>query len=527
MSSELTHQEQRKRQRNDVDADLQRQLETPAPDFSGLEEGQLSGDRATGLQAHLGNQTILNLLDNLDRNAANLDALENEEEQEEGQEVELEREPSLEADTEFRQLGGGGGGGGGGNPSDNPWDIGVMFGGEDDPEPVNRPKRRRRKRRRQNPDAIEDVFEEDEEFVPAAASDAIVDVFATPDDAHTVRWGDSVLTAVEPALLDPDNLDGRTLDLAHLEAHAGRQDPLHRPTAIGRFLAEGRGGLAFADVLSGPAGGLLPEQGGFPGAVARLATLTICAEQEAGGDVRTDRACALAMCAQVWPLVLDVARSAARQGKLHAPFIAASALGQKTLPEESRRVLPPPSLLGGRALEAALPLGHIPHVPNLHIPQAPQFHGDVDEALSTVDAVLARFTGGDDPAALPSLPMLTHEMIAPLLAAANQLMNALGRAQVELAAAAVAVRTVRGEAPIRSTLNTADTALRQLARGVVQAAQRLEKMRGAHLLSVQTSAEQAAAVLQSSKEALDALRTWGMATLAGAMDAQLQPRGAR
>ena len=65
------------------------------------------------------------------------------------------------------------------------------------------------------------------------------------------------------------------------------------------------------------------------------------------------------------------------------------------------------------------------------------------------------------------------------------------------------------------------------APNVQEAAQRLEKMRGAHLLSVQTSAEQAAAVLQSSKEALDALRTWGMATLAGAMDAQLHPRGAR
>ncbi|MFT4976235.1 MAG: hypothetical protein ACI8S6_002131, partial [Myxococcota bacterium] len=97
---------------------------------------------------------------------------------------------------------------------------------------------------------------------------------------------------------------------------------------------------------------------------------------------------------------------------------------------------------------------------------------------------------------------------------------AMGRAQVELAAAAVAVRLVRPEAPIRATLRTADVALRELARGVVLAARQLERLRGKHLQVAQEPAERAVTALQSAAEALASLRTWGMSTLAGALDAQ-------
>ena len=137
-----------------------------------------------------------------------------------------------------------------------------------------------------------------------------------------------------------------------------------------------------------------------------------------------------------------------------------------------------------------------------------------------MDAVLARFTGGADPAALPPPPILTHEAVAPILSAANALMSALGRAQVELAAAAVAVRMVRSDAPIRGTLTTADKALRELARGVILAARQLEGLRGQHLRTAQAPAEQAAAAMQSALDALKSLRSWGLATLAGALEAR-------
>jgi hypothetical protein len=59
------------------------------------------------------------------------------------------------------------------------------------------------------------------------------------------------------------------------------------------------------------------------------------------------------------------------------------------------------------------------------------------------------------------------------LAAARDLVTAMGRAQVELAAAAGAVRSVCPTAPVSAVLEGADHALRHLARAVVDAGQRL------------------------------------------------------
>lgn len=526
MDSGLTHQQRQQRDnRQDVDQALQRQLEAPAPDLEGLEEGQLSGERATGLQASLGNQSILNLLNNLNQTASAVDALDQGEEESADLELEVESDEDLERDAELRQVGGGGGGGGAGAPSDSPWDVGVLFGGEDDPDAPAQPRRRRRRQGQQGPADLEGIFDGPEEDAARPAATAEMSAaLGLPPDAPTERWGDSELEAIELPLREAVRLEGRTLSLDTLEAITGRDDPLHRATAIGRFLSHGRGELGFAALLAGPASGLLPESAGFASAAARLATLAICAEREEGGGIDTDRAAQLAMCTRAWPRAMAAARQAARESKLHAPLIAARALGLPGLPPDARLALPPPSVLGGRALEAAIPLGFIPPVPALVLPDPPSPTAEADPELSAIDAVLARFTGGLDPAALPPPPLLSAAAINPLLGCANALMNALGRAQVEMAAAAVAVRMVRDDAPIRATLNTADKALRELARGVVLAGRQLEKLRGKHLRRAREPAEKAAEALQRSRDALASLRAWAMATLAGALDAQARAR---
>ncbi|MDG1483775.1 MAG: hypothetical protein P8R54_29560 [Myxococcota bacterium] len=519
MQSGLSHRKDRRANAlQELNADLQKQNER---ELEHLEEGQeLSADQTATLQPQVGNQAILNLLNRLSDASHSISNVELEEEQEE-EAQEQEQEEDLESELELRHLSSGGGGGGGG-ASGNPWEVGHLFGGEDD-DPVDAPRRpqHRRAATRGDPSALKDPFEE--EYPEGLSSDDLAGIDAAlgpvAPRADRPRWGDARYQAVEGALLDPARLGRPALTPESLVGYGGPQDPLGRAAEIGRFLSRLDPEAAVAALLVGPAPVLMTGASGYAGAAARLASLAVCAEAAEGGETDTDAAVALALVRDAWPTAVEAAREAARRGRLHAPLIVAMVLGEPVSLPAARARLVPPSRLGGQALERVLPKSFIPVIPVLKI-DLPQAQPILNDALAAADAVLARMTGGHDPQDAPALPILTPEALRPILSAANALISALGKAQVEAAAAAIAVRKIRPDAPIRSPLAHTDRALRELARGVIKAGRSLERNQGQPLMQSRKPAERAIIALRDSAAALDALRSWVFATLAGALHAE-------
>ena len=515
MQSGLSH---RKDQRQDALKELNEELQKQnTQELERLEEGQeLSAEQTATLQPQMGNQAILNLLNRLQTASASFSNVEFEEEQEEEL---LEQDEDLETEMEFRRLGESGGGGGG--AAGNPWEVGFLFGGDDD-DPVIGPQRsRRRTAARQEDSGLEDPFDMDPAEGLSSEDLAGIEVVIGPTLPRTDqnRWGDARYHAVEDALLDPTRLGRVDLTPESLIGQSGPQNPIGRPATIGRFLAAVDPGAPLAALLCGPAPSLMTAASGYAGAAARLACLAVCAEAAIGGENATDDAVALSMVQDAWPQAVEAARTAARRGQLHAPLIAAMVLGEPESLPASRARLSPPSLLGGKALERVIPESFIPTIPPLDLTPPPPLPA-VDEALAAADAVLARMTGGPDPSDPPAPPVLTPEALRPVLIAANALMSAMGKAQVEAAAAAIAVRKIRGDAPVRSALAHTDRALRELAHGVVRAGRSLERVRGRPLMEARKPAENAITALRASAAALAALRSWVFATLAGSLHAR-------
>lgn len=501
-------------------------------DMEALEEGKdLHPEAAQRLQNRVGNQALANVLNR--NNAAPQGAdLSVEMEEEEGQEQEAEEDvkesedEGVEAEETQRQFGGsGGGGGGGGGAGANPWEMDEMFGGDDD-EGGGKPTRRRRMR----PSAIrnfpglgaqdllppkpKNALEDDD-------LDAIERALGPLPAAATARWGDALYQAVEPALLDPRRLGRRTsLEPEDLVDSTGVLDPLGRPAEMGRFLADACDGLlsrSLARVLGGPSAALLAPATGHAGAAARLASLAVCVEALEGGGLATDRAVAVALRRDAWPAAMEAASGVDAASRLRAPHLLTRLLGadpadEPPVDEAALETAP----IGGRALEAVIPSGQRPAIPHVNLSEVP-FVAEQDEEVAAVDAVLARLTGGADPADIPPDPTLSIQNVSPVLEAATGLINALSRAQVELAAAALAVRKVHPRAPVRRVLARADEALLTMARSVMSAGRRLEKLVGQPMNAAR---EQAAAQVEQLREAataLAALRVWAFSALGGAV----------
>ena len=141
---------------------------------------------------------------------------------------------------------------------------------------------------------------------------------------------------------------------------------------------------------------------------------------------------------------------------------------------------------------------------------------ETDELLAMLDEVLDEFTGGD-PYSPPS-PILDVTSLQPALQSANQLLSALGRCQVEFAAAAVAACKVKPEAHTKHILIHCDNVLKELARSVVQSGQQLERLQGHPSFSVTGRISQCLSALHNAYEALRALRTWTFSTLAASVE---------
>ena len=138
--------------------------------------------------------------------------------------------------------------------------------------------------------------------------------------------------------------------------------------------------------------------------------------------------------------------------------------------------------------------------------------------MAEIDALLNSMTGAEALNAPPD-PNLTMAVVGPVLEAATGLVNALSRAQVEFAAAALAVRRVHPRAPVRAVLVRADEALVQLARATVGAGRSLEKLIGQPRESSEAAALGFVGQMRDASAALGALRVWAFSTLGGAVAA--------
>lgn len=489
---------------------------------------------AQRLQPSLGNQAVKEMMANQEAMAheqegLGMDAggLELEEEEEYVEEF-IEDAQDLEEGLDAPQMGGGGGGGGGeggGGGGGMPWEQVHLFGGDDDDDGDTPRKRRTRKR---GPTANLGVGEEnrqpesEEEWLDDEEVEAIDDrLGGLAEAAPTQRWGDARYRAVEAGLVDTRRLGRRSLEPEDLVDRTGPLDPIGRPTAMGRFLARHGENLmarSVARLLGQHLSALAPGAGGHAGAVGRLGSLAVCAEALEGGGERTDRALRISLLRDAWPEAVAVARELGIEG-LRAPVVFDRV--------RTRRGLPPPPLAGPHhprpghldvpALMACVPLGPVPVFPRIEVAPAPPEVSD-DADLASVDAILARFTGGEDPAGLPEDPFLSREQLMPLLRAVDQLLSCFGRMQVELAAAAGAAYRVH-PSPVRPVLAEVDRQLRTLARQVVGTARQLQQLEGMPLMRVRGEPERLSERLRDCVVQFEELRDRSLHRLAGALDA--------
>ena len=523
-----SHQQRRLQQQPETD------VQEDARDqqvLESLEEGmELAPDQAGRVAGQFGNAALAALLGNqvATPGAAGVDL-----EEDEGVELVEEIGEDLDATHELdsRDFGGGGApaaptDGGGGDGGD-PWDVGHLFGGDDDDEDPNAPTATgrlgpspRRKIQRPTDDPFEEQLDEGE-LQPEDIDGVDKIIGSTQARGETPRMGDAQYAAVESCLTDPKELGRRDLEPEDLVGRHGATDPVSRPTAIGAFIARSgrsRRARTVGRLLATGTSGLFSQANGFSGGVARLCSLAVCAEALEGGGPRTDRAVALALAQDAWPTTVGCARPMAQRGRLHAPEVLDALLGRPA-PSQPIEQLPPPSVLGGRALEGLLPPAYIPEVPALDL-DSDLTERSTDPDVQELDAALSFFLTGDDGSSQSPDRPVPKTILQPALHSARYLMNAAGKAHVEFAAAGYAVSSVRPNAPVRGPLEAADRALARIARTILRAARKLEQVEGTPRTEIDPAAVDAMTdELNTARERLLELRQWSFETIAGAMDA--------
>ncbi len=508
MSSSDMNQQQKQlhSERERLNSAIEEQRRTEAEFY---EEGEeLDNDKAARMQEHSGNQAIQDLIDRLNDVENDITDLEQQEEEQEA----FDEEQEVDVDETFQPKGNDGGGAG---STGNPWNQEFFYGGDDEPIQI----RRKRKRKRRSTDFQMETEAQEDESSRTEQVDLMNLLLPVPVQGE--RRGDSRYKAVELALQQVGALIGHSLDPQQISKRKGVSDPIRLPVEIGRFLethATQELAQSLGEISGGPSAGLVSPQGGFSTAVARIASLAICAEVAQGDHRQTDPAVSLSLHYDAWEECSDVANQLSTKGQLHAPKIAEFLIGSLPGGDENAP-LPHPNVLGGAALKKILPT-EIPFLkpslikPKISLPEE-------DELLALIDETIAEFTDGSDPYAPPKPPIIDLEMLQPALQSANQLLTALGRSQVEFAAAAVAVYKVEPKANIKSILNHCDSVLRRIARGVVSSGQLLEKLQGHPTYSVEAQLEHCLTTLTDCHDALKALRTWSLSTFAASVEEEV------
>ena len=495
-----------------------------SPSLERIEEGQeVAPEVAERLQPQMGNQAVQALLS---RTASTTQTATGTADFELAEEVGESREEDFEGGSlQFPDMQMGGGGGDGSPVESMPWQVGHLFGGDDEPQ---KPSKRRKRRRGggtggQEP-SDDDNFTDDNALPDDDLNHIESTLGQTPRMRDEYRTGDARYRAIEAGLSSPHAIGRRSLVPESLVDRTDHLDPIGRATALGRFLSHAgtsNASRALAKATSQPVSALLQTHSGHAGAAARLASLTVCAQAMEGGGIPTDNATRLALCQDAWPAALEAARTLAQEGRVVAPKIVEQA-GEALSSESDSRPRTHTHLdtltgvrLGAQALREIIPDSPLPIIPAITQYSPPQLNTDPD--LATVDAVLQELTGGLSPTDLPLEQRLSAEQVRPVLSATTTLVNAMGQTQVELAAAAIALARVRPGSPARATLVHADRALRQLARTVVRCGDKLHKATGAPITTLKGMPEQTVAQIRSSALAFQALRSWSLNALSEAL----------
>jgi hypothetical protein len=173
-----------------------------------------------------------------------------------------------------------------------------------------------------------------------------------------------------------------------------------------------------------------------------------------------------------------------------------------------------PNILGGAALRSALPHPIAIFKPYLAIQEEEK--EEFDELVAMLDRTMSTMITGMTPEQHKKTS-IDYEILQPALKSANGLLGALGRSQVEFAAAAIAVKNTFSEASTTATLKYADTALRQLAQATVRAGKKLEALYGSDIQLGHEQSTRPIRLLEETILAMNALRTWCFSTLAGSI----------
>lgn len=441
----------------------------------GESEGGLDAEVAARLQPSMGNAAIAGLLNrSTDTASAQSGETALEEVKDEDKEDEGEEKEAGEIEQVLPSFSTGGGGGGGGRP---PWAMGRMLGGDDDGE-VDAPEVGVTAWRPMPvlPDTDENGELEDEddaEDPDAPDTPGTVTPADTPAALGHAPWRPAVLSR---GLRHPRLLARPTFGPEDL-VDAGLDQALGRARAMLRFVAhhgDGLDAVLLARAAIGSGQPVFPAAAGFSGATARALALVEVALAclPAGWSAVLD----VAVDPRIRPRVESVASGVAEVGGLSAVALFDAASGRRSVPVEVELVL------GGHpaALAALAAVARLDPLPLVDLWSRAAAHGRTDPEADALDAVLARFTGGDPDTDLepPVGNGITGVEVAALFESMNLLLGAIGAALVEVAAAGVAVASYVEPRRVAGVLLETEQVLRRAARRLYTAGEALEGLVG-------------------------------------------------
>lgn len=333
---------------------------------------------------------------------------------------------------------------------------------------------------------------------------------ATRGAARPQPVGDALFLTPLEAWEDASLVAGRGCDIDTLQDLAGPYDALGRPMAVGAF-AQQRAttplGRSLARLCATAPGTLMPSAGGLAGAAARVGSLAVLSLAAEGLHRATlkDRALRCALSQAALEIVLlaagDVAESVPPAHTLYARITG----------KRSKAAMPavePGSVARHWVIPALRSVGQVAPLPVVlrWSPPPPPPVLDPDDPLSVVDAALRGISMDS--------PQEQWADVQPLLHSVDALLAAGGRAQVELAVAALACRRPAFDGPISACLRRAYRAFQAAARELLQAGDVLGKTLGQPLGPLEPHILQANDELERLRERMHLARERCLADLA-------------
>ncbi len=321
--------------------------------------------------------------------------------------------------------------------------------------------------------------------------------------------GDALFLVPLEAWEDASLVAGRGCDVDQLQDRTGPYDALGRPMAVGVFAQQRAAtplGRSLARLCATAPGTLMPDAGGLTGAAARVGSIAVLGLAADGLHRATlrDRALRIALAQAALEIVLlaagDVAESVPPAHTLYTRITGRRLTG------------PQPGEPGPVARHWVIPalrhVGQLAPLPTVlrWSPPPPTPVLDPTDPLSVIDAALRGHSGDE--------PQERWAELDPLLRSVDALLAAGGRAQVELATAALASRRPAFDGPITACLRRAYKAFQAVARELLTARIVLSEAQGQDLDPLEAHILQANDELERLRDRMDQARERCLAELA-------------